>query len=1100
MHTQTLYFLRAFFMMTGLVLLSACSGGDGTSESISSSINTSINTQENNHTTILDSTKPVITLFGEATVTLTVGDIYTDSGATATDDKDGDITANIVTTGSVDTTAAGTYTLRYNVSDAAGNAADTVTRTVIVNEVPNVIPVIEGTPKERVAVYETYRFLPIASDADGDTLTFSVQNKPSWAEFNKSTGLLEGVPTSERNYSNIIISVSDGADSVSLAPFTITVNPAIDIAHKFGKATQGTNDTYYWYLPAEYVIDNNDSTNNHTSGGADGKNWLQIELPNPTVIHKIVLQAKAYSSRITNAKVYISDTSYTGTVDENDYIQTLVATLDEQIITLDTPISGRYLLIKGEVRPEDDRHIHLFKVEVYGTIIETEPFIANSELNTTIGRYRDTVTPILTIDGKDYQDDVLYYTIVQNSLPFRIDENGTIYVDGLLPEDSYVFDVNVSDGLESVITSVRVDVVDKMEVETYYTWDRQPALTAYFPNTYQSGDNFTVTINGQTYTPNIDISTGIWSIVQGEISPKLEIGDYNIYLNVGDNAPILFENYFSVLGENTQSQAINITISNTIEDINVSITSATSAPLPKGKIVRATDQNLSKEAGETILYNDSYRTIHSLIATYTDNSNQKHFFRLIFNQDIEPYSRNVIDWTNDNNATIFHTAGQYNLQVSFGGEDCNTSTNDVTIYCTPTTRDDVIYSASAVQEPTLSEQQVFTKVTATWNHIYNRVAGIKSIDAYVNRETYDGMDFSDTYQGSDSYATGATKEAFFAKRFFASFSPNNATEYMTMRYVYAAEGMAGLPNSFSTTGEIAIGAWASLWEGSLRLQEEDGSFRSSPYEYIHHEAQHSHGMNHDSGLTYGWPNQARKLFVEKYYPNAKVPSVNAPKYIFETKILDKNNLELTLHKTSDAQDSNLTFEVFAGIMWQSEDINFTQLSENRVRLMISDAVFPRFFIRVYGDDSDEFMSQFITPKDMVTNSFKVGSDINNNYYLISRTTWDTYADLTNYTVDYRNNAEPICKILLASPNAKLGDKAMADEIDTNLTRTDVETVLEKNSQSLYFGAWDTWWKSAFYDFTNTSYSSDVYVDYYNQRDRNVSDYPDVGLMCTEPIE
>ena len=72
----------------------------------------------------------MITLLGEATVTLEVGTSYTDSGATASDNYDGDITSNIVSVNTVDTSTIGTYTVTYNVSDANGNAAAEVTRTV----------------------------------------------------------------------------------------------------------------------------------------------------------------------------------------------------------------------------------------------------------------------------------------------------------------------------------------------------------------------------------------------------------------------------------------------------------------------------------------------------------------------------------------------------------------------------------------------------------------------------------------------------------------------------------------------------------------------------------------------------------------------------------------------------------------------------------------------------------------------------------------------------------------------------------------------------------------------------------------------------------
>jgi len=95
-----------------------------------------------------DTTAPIITLTGESTINLTVGDSYTESGSTATDDIDGDLTSSIVISGTVDANTAETYTITYAVSDAAGNAALVVTRTVIVSPVPLVavvIPALDAT-------------------------------------------------------------------------------------------------------------------------------------------------------------------------------------------------------------------------------------------------------------------------------------------------------------------------------------------------------------------------------------------------------------------------------------------------------------------------------------------------------------------------------------------------------------------------------------------------------------------------------------------------------------------------------------------------------------------------------------------------------------------------------------------------------------------------------------------------------------------------------------------------------------------------------------------------------------------------------------------
>jgi len=82
----------------------------------------------------VDTTPPVITLLGDNPLELTVGDTYNEPGATANDNVDGDISGNIVIDDSaVDTNTVGSYEVTYNVSDAAGNAATEVIRTVNVS-------------------------------------------------------------------------------------------------------------------------------------------------------------------------------------------------------------------------------------------------------------------------------------------------------------------------------------------------------------------------------------------------------------------------------------------------------------------------------------------------------------------------------------------------------------------------------------------------------------------------------------------------------------------------------------------------------------------------------------------------------------------------------------------------------------------------------------------------------------------------------------------------------------------------------------------------------------------------------------------------------
>lgn len=86
-------------------------------------------------------------------------------------------------------------------------------------------PVISGKPATSVTAGQTYSFTPTASDPDGNSLSFTIANMPSWATFSSTTGKLSGTPTTAniKTFTNIVISVSDGTASASLAPFSIQV-------------------------------------------------------------------------------------------------------------------------------------------------------------------------------------------------------------------------------------------------------------------------------------------------------------------------------------------------------------------------------------------------------------------------------------------------------------------------------------------------------------------------------------------------------------------------------------------------------------------------------------------------------------------------------------------------------------------------------------------------------------------------------------------------------------------------------------------------------------------------------------------------------------
>ena len=107
---------------------------------------------------VADTVKPVITILGGTSVTVPIYGTYTELGATATDNLDGDITARIITTGTVDTNVLGTYYITYTVKDSSNNTtvakrtvrvADTIKPVITLNgDLTVTIPVLTGTYTE----------------------------------------------------------------------------------------------------------------------------------------------------------------------------------------------------------------------------------------------------------------------------------------------------------------------------------------------------------------------------------------------------------------------------------------------------------------------------------------------------------------------------------------------------------------------------------------------------------------------------------------------------------------------------------------------------------------------------------------------------------------------------------------------------------------------------------------------------------------------------------------------------------------------------------------------------------------------------------------
>ncbi len=185
---------------------------------------------------------PVVNLIGDAEMTITQGDTFTDPGATATDPEDGDITDDIEVSGdTVNTNVPGTYVIKYRVTDSDGLCSEFVTRTVHVVEAENQPPVWSGPTEATTTVGDLLGLTITATDPDNDPLTITT-DIPTGASYVATTSAFTWTPTATGTYS-ALFTASDG-EATSTHTLTIHVVPFLpDISNK--ECTNG--DLYGWF-------------------------------------------------------------------------------------------------------------------------------------------------------------------------------------------------------------------------------------------------------------------------------------------------------------------------------------------------------------------------------------------------------------------------------------------------------------------------------------------------------------------------------------------------------------------------------------------------------------------------------------------------------------------------------------------------------------------------------------------------------------------------------------------------------------------------------------------------------------------------------------
>jgi len=201
--------------------------------------------------------------------------------------------------------AAGEY-IGIGISVSDGKASASLAAFSIVVDIANRAPTISGTPATSVTAGGSYRFVPRASDADGDALTFRIANKPAWASFNTATGELSGTPGSgyTGTYSNILVSVSDGQLAASLPAFSVAVEQAStgSATLSWQPPTQRTDGSALTDLAGYRIL----------YGNAPGNYSNRVTLSNPGLTSYVV-------DNLSQGTWYFVMTAFDTTGAESDY-------------------------------------------------------------------------------------------------------------------------------------------------------------------------------------------------------------------------------------------------------------------------------------------------------------------------------------------------------------------------------------------------------------------------------------------------------------------------------------------------------------------------------------------------------------------------------------------------------------------------------------------------------------------------------------------------------------------------------------------------------------------------------------------------------------
>ncbi len=438
--------------------------------------NVAMNTREV-YVTGDDTTAPVITLKGPNPVNIEIGYSYTEYGATALDNVDGDLTDSIaIDNSSVDTSKVGNYSVYYRVSDAAGNSAEEIREVKVLSNVTDTVaPVITLKGSNPMTVYVDSPYVEpgatAVDDVEGDVSSKIVIDS---SEVNTSQ---EGSFEVTYSVSDVSGNSSSKKRTVNVVPenFVDTVPPVIklngpnpvnlEIGYPYTEHGATATDNVDGDLTSKIEIDSSELNVNaggsykiyyrvSDAAGNDAEETRGVNVSPDTVPPVITLKG----DNPLSIKIYNSFTDPGATAQDN--IDGNISSKIKMSGTVDTAKAGEYTrtyTVADEAGNADTATRKVLVVEVIDSVKPVLTLLGDNPMTIEVGD--DYVEP-----GATAVDDVDGVITSKIEIEGEVDESTV---------GEYILTYSVSDNAGNKATKTRkVNVVEQIvpdwEINVYY--------------------------------------------------------------------------------------------------------------------------------------------------------------------------------------------------------------------------------------------------------------------------------------------------------------------------------------------------------------------------------------------------------------------------------------------------------------------------------------------------------------------------------------------------------------------------------------------------------------------------------------------------------